>query len=92
MTDTIITGTGTGTGIIIERARTMSRRGTVYLTGAGPGAADLLTVRAAGVLARADTVFHDALVSDDVLRLCPAGCEVVPVGKRCGRRRRGRPP
>ncbi len=62
----------------------MTRRGTVYLTGAGPGAADLLTVRAARVLARAEVVFHDALVSDDVLRLCPADCEVVPVGKRCG--------
>lgn len=62
----------------------MTRRGKVYLTGAGPGAADLLTLRAARVLGRADVVFHDALVTDDVLRLCPPGCEVVPVGKRCG--------
>jgi len=68
----------------------MTRRGKVYLTGAGPGAADLLTVRAARVLARADVVFHDALVTDDVLRLCPAGCEVVPVGKRCGLPAEGR--
>jgi uroporphyrin-III C-methyltransferase len=62
----------------------MNRRGKVYLTGAGPGAADLLTVRAARVLERAEAVFHDALVSDDVLRLCSAAREVVPVGKRCG--------
>jgi uroporphyrin-III C-methyltransferase len=62
----------------------MMRRGTVYLTGAGPGAADLLTVRAASILARAEAVFHDALVSDEVLRLCPAGCAIVAVGKRCG--------
>jgi uroporphyrin-III C-methyltransferase len=62
----------------------MIRRGKVYLTGAGPGAADLLTLRAARVLARADIVFHDALVTDEVLRLCPPGCEVVAVGKRCG--------
>jgi uroporphyrin-III C-methyltransferase len=62
----------------------MTWRGRVYLTGAGPGAADLLTVRAARMLARAGAVFHDALVSDDVLRLCPDGCEVVAVGKRCG--------
>jgi uroporphyrin-III C-methyltransferase len=62
----------------------MSRRGKVYLTGAGPGAADLLTVRAANVLARAEAVYHDALVSEDVLRLCPATCEMVAVGKRCG--------
>jgi uroporphyrin-III C-methyltransferase len=62
----------------------MNRRGKVYLTGAGPGAADLLTVRAARVLARAEAVFHDALVSDEVLQLCTAACEIVPVGKRCG--------
>src|SRR5262249_5039219 len=54
------------------------------LTGAGPGAADLLTVRAARVLARAEVVFHDALVSAEVLALCPPGCRIVPVGKRCG--------
>jgi uroporphyrin-III C-methyltransferase len=62
----------------------MTRRGKVYLVGAGPGAADLLTVRAARVLARAEAVFHDALVSEEVLGLCPAGCRVVAVGKRCG--------
>jgi len=62
----------------------MNRRGKVYLTGAGPGAADLLTVRAARVLARAEAVFHDALVSDEVLHLCTAASEIVPVGKRCG--------
>jgi uroporphyrin-III C-methyltransferase len=58
--------------------------GKVYLTGAGPGAADLLTIRAARVLARADVVLHDALVSSEVLALCPAGCEIVDVGKKHG--------
>jgi uroporphyrin-III C-methyltransferase len=62
----------------------MNERGKVYLTGAGPGAADLLTVRAARVLARAEIVFHDALVSDEVLRLCPSDCQIVSVGKKCG--------
>ncbi len=62
----------------------MNQRGKVYLTGAGPGAADLLTVRAARVLARAEAVFHDALVQDEVLQLCTAAREIVPVGKRCG--------
>jgi uroporphyrin-III C-methyltransferase len=62
----------------------MNRRGKVYLTGAGPGAADLLTVRAARVLASAEAVFHDALVSDEVLHLCTDAREIVPVGKRCG--------
>ncbi len=63
----------------------VSRRGKVYLTGAGPGAADLLTVRAARLLERADIVFHDALVRPEVLALCPPSCALVSVGKRCGR-------
>ena len=58
--------------------------GTVYLVGAGPGAPDLLTLRAANVLGRADIVFHDALVSADTLALA-ADAAKVAVGKRCGR-------
>lgn len=59
--------------------------GTVYLVGAGPGAADLLTVRAARLLGEAEIVFHDALVSRDLLSLaCRA--KLVAVGKRSGRR------
>jgi uroporphyrin-III C-methyltransferase len=57
--------------------------GKVYLVGAGPGAADLLTVRAARLLAQADVVLHDALIGDDVLALAPRA-EKIPVGKRCG--------
>ncbi|MEO6927803.1 MAG: uroporphyrinogen-III C-methyltransferase [Casimicrobiaceae bacterium] len=57
--------------------------GTVYLVGAGPGAADLLTVRAARLLARADVVLHDALIGGDVLALA-ARAEKIAVGKRCG--------
>ena len=56
--------------------------GKVYLVGAGPGAADLLTVRAANVLARADIVFHDALINLDTLAHCGAACVRVPVGTR----------
>ena len=58
--------------------------GTVYLVGAGPGAPDLLTLRAAEVLKRADVVFHDALVHPEVLALA-ARARKVPVGKRSGR-------
>jgi len=57
--------------------------GKVWLVGAGPGAADLLTVRAARLLAQADIVFHDALIGDDVLDLAPRA-EKIAVGKRSG--------
>ncbi|HZD20729.1 MAG TPA: uroporphyrinogen-III C-methyltransferase, partial [Burkholderiales bacterium] len=58
--------------------------GTVHLVGAGPGAPDLLTVRAARLLGEADIVFHDALVPEAILSLVKG--EKVAVGKRCGRR------
>lgn len=57
--------------------------GKVYLVGAGPGAADLITVRGAKLLSQADIVFHDALVEPEMLALCPQAT-LVPVGKRCG--------
>lgn len=58
--------------------------GTVYLVGAGPGAADLLTLRAARLLAQADVVLHDALVSAEVLALAPQA-KLYNVGKRANR-------
>lgn len=59
--------------------------GKVVLIGAGPGAADLITVRGARILAQADVVLHDALVTDDMLALCPQAVKI-PVGKRSGQR------
>ena len=58
--------------------------GKVFLVGAGPGAADLITVRGAKLLEQADIVFHDALVEPEMLALCPQAIKV-PVGKRCGK-------
>ncbi len=58
--------------------------GIVYLVGAGPGAPDLLTLRAARLLGEADIVFHDALIGGEILSLA-AKAEKVPVGKRSGK-------
>lgn len=58
--------------------------GTVYLVGAGPGAADLLTLRAARLLEQADVVLHDALVSVEVLALARKA-RLYNVGKRARR-------
>ncbi len=60
----------------------MKQNGTVYLVGAGPGDAGLLTLRGAELLARADVVVYDALVNQDLLRLAPKGAETIYAGKR----------
>ncbi|QWD92066.1 uroporphyrinogen-III C-methyltransferase [Polynucleobacter asymbioticus] len=62
----------------------MANLGTVYLVGAGPGAADLITVRGAKLLSQADIVLHDALIDPAMLELCPQALKVA-VGKRCGK-------
>jgi uroporphyrin-III C-methyltransferase len=56
----------------------------VFLVGAGPGSADLITLRGARLLAQADVVLHDALVTAELLELAPRARKVA-VGKRCGR-------
>lgn len=62
----------------------MTALGWVALVGAGPGDAELLTVKAARLLAEADVVVHDALVSSDVLALASPDAELIDVGKRPG--------
>ncbi len=64
-----------------------AQKGTVYLVGAGPGDPELMTVRAARLLATADVVLHDDLVPDEIIALANPHALVTSVGKRCGRPR-----
>lgn len=61
--------------------------GSVTLVGGGPGAADLMTVRARDVLATADVVFYDRLAPTDQLSLWAPKADLFDVGKRPGHHR-----
>ena len=67
--------------------RASAQAGVVYLVGAGPGDAELLTLRALRLIETADVILPDDLVSDEVLALASPTALVVPVGKRCGQPR-----
>ncbi|RMH48313.1 MAG: uroporphyrinogen-III C-methyltransferase [Alphaproteobacteria bacterium] len=60
------------------------KTGDVHLVGAGPGDPELLTLRAARLIAGADAVVHDRLVSAEVLALAPPRARMIPVGKAAG--------
>ncbi|WP_162062365.1 uroporphyrinogen-III C-methyltransferase [Vibrio taketomensis] len=60
------------------------RAGEVALVGAGPGDAELLTVKALNFIQQADVVLYDYLVSDDIIALIPDSTILVCVGKRAG--------
>ena len=59
--------------------------GKVYLTGAGPGDIELLTVKALRVIREADVIIYDRLANPDILEEAKNGCEFVYVGKEDGR-------
>ncbi len=59
--------------------------GRVFLAGAGPGDPELLTLKAARVIAAADVLLHDSLVDPRVLAMARAEARLIDVGKRCGK-------
>ncbi|MGH9615652.1 MAG: siroheme synthase CysG [Acidobacteriaceae bacterium] len=65
---------------------TTPEKGTVYLVGAGPGDPELLTLKAADLLATADIILHDDLVPQAILERVGSQARVISVGKRCGNR------
>lgn len=60
----------------------MANAGTIYLVGAGPGDPELLTVRAARLIARAEIIVHDGLVDPAILALAKEGAELISVAKQ----------
>ncbi len=62
----------------------MSKKGKVYLVGAGPGRADLITVRGADLLKTADCIIYDKLANPALLKFARPDAELIPVPKRIG--------
>lgn len=58
---------------------------TVHLVGVGPGDVDLMTIKAAGLLGRADAVVYDRLIGDEIMSHVSQSAERYPVGKTPGR-------
>lgn len=63
----------------------MKNCGTIYLVGAGPGDPDLLTLRAARLIERAELIIHDGLVDRAILALAPSHAQLISVAKQRAR-------
>ena len=70
---------------LIGQAALIARGGHVTFVGAGPGDAELLTLKAVRALQSADVILFDDLVSDEVLELARREAKRILVGKRAGR-------
>ena len=64
----------------------MSKKGAVYLIGAGPGDRGLLTIKAKEILSRADVIVYDYLVNPSLLEYSKENAEIIYVGKRAGQK------
>lgn len=60
----------------------MTKPGTIYLVGAGPGDPDLLTLRAARLIESAEVLVHDGLVSEAILAMAPPSARRISVAKK----------
>ncbi|RUT73454.1 uroporphyrinogen-III C-methyltransferase [Ancylomarina longa] len=60
------------------------QKGKIWIVGAGPGGADLLTIKALKTIQQADVILSDALITDEIRSLFPENSIVIDVGKRAG--------
>jgi uroporphyrin-III C-methyltransferase len=70
---------------LAEPSKTVEAHGRISLVGAGPGDPELLTLRAARLVRRADVILYDKPVGRDVLAIARRDARLIDVGKRCGR-------
>lgn len=63
----------------------MQALGTIYLVGAGPGPVDLLTLRAARLIERAEIIVHDGLIGRDILGIARSDVRLISVAKQRAR-------
>ena len=68
----------------VAERRKLADKGHVHLIGAGPGDAELLTLKAHRLIQQADVVMYDWLVNPDIIKMIPKHVQRVFVGKKCG--------
>ncbi len=69
---------------MMKSERNLNKKSRITLVGAGPGDAELITLKGLKALQTADVILYDALVNEDMLNFAPAGAQRVYVGKRSG--------